>query len=246
MPLPSLNPETLLTAWEEAAPESPVRRALILLARVWPHRSPQQWADAPIGVRDASLISLQEALFGSRLDTTAVCPNCGERLELTFGTKDISDAQPALEAAGPLHVETDGCRIEFRVPNSMDLIAITDSGSADPRALLLRRCILSAHRGDSEVEFGTLAPGALTAVVNAMAAADPQAEIRIETECVACSHRWPVLFDIVPYLWSEVEDWACRLLNDVHSLASAYGWSERDILSLSPQRRRHYLDLVGG
>jgi len=52
-------------------------------------------------------------------------------------------------------------------------------------------------------------------------------------------------FDILTYLWSEIEDWAQRLLLEVHTLALAYGWSERDILAMSPRRRRLYLEMVG-
>jgi len=43
---------------------------------------------------------------------------------------------------------------------------------------------------------------------------------------------------------AEARDWAQRILADVNVLARAYGWSEREILSLSPTRRRHYLELV--
>jgi hypothetical protein len=31
----------------------------------------------------------------------------------------------------------------------------------------------------------------------------------------------------------------------VHVIASAYGWSERDILAMSAARRRLYLDVIG-
>jgi hypothetical protein len=31
---------------------------------------------------------------------------------------------------------------------------------------------------------------------------------------------------------------------DVHTLASAYGWSESEILSLNPARREFYLEMV--
>jgi hypothetical protein len=37
---------------------------------------------------------------------------------------------------------------------------------------------------------------------------------------------------------------ARRLLIEVHSLASAYGWSETDILSMSEPRRALYLEMV--
>ena len=39
---------------------------------------------------------------------------------------------------------------------------------------------------------------------------------------------------------------AGALLHEVHRLASAYGWSEAQILALSPARRAQYLALVEG
>jgi len=62
--------------------------------------------------------------------------------------------------------------------------------------------------------------------------------------CPACGHAFRVSFDIVSYFWSEVEDWAHRVLVDIHTLAAAYGWSERQILALSPMRRQLYVDMV--
>jgi hypothetical protein len=37
---------------------------------------------------------------------------------------------------------------------------------------------------------------------------------------------------------------ATRLLHDVHTLASAYGWSEGDILAMSEARRARYVAMV--
>jgi hypothetical protein len=53
-----------------------------------------------------------------------------------------------------------------------------------------------------------------------------------------------VAFDIASYFWDEINAWANRILREVHILASRYGWSERDILALSPWRRQFYLDMV--
>jgi hypothetical protein len=77
-----------------------------------------------------------------------------------------------------------------------------------------------------------------------MAEADPQAEVRIALSCPGCSNQWSSVFDIVAFLWGEIEDWAQRLLLEVHALASAYGWSERDIVAMGPRRRRFYLEMV--
>jgi hypothetical protein len=79
-----------------------------------------------------------------------------------------------------------------------------------------------------------------------MADADPQADVRLALDCPACGHNFLAAFDVAAYLWSEVNAWAYRLLGEVHSLASAYGWREEDILAMSPWRRRVYLEMVGG
>jgi hypothetical protein len=219
-------------------------RALLLLSHAWPQRSYEEWAGAAIGERDASLLGLREQVFGSRLETVAVCPNCGERLEVSFRTSDIRAATPA--PSGSRCVETGGYRVAFRSPTSADLLAVAEAPGAEAREALFRRCIESVQYRGGPVDPGALPAEVQDATIAAMAEADPQADVRVETTCAACAHQWPMVFDIVSYLWSEVEDWARRLLTEVHALASAYGWSERDVLALSPLRRRLYLELLGG
>ena len=52
-------------------------------------------------------------------------------------------------------------------------------------------------------------------------------------------------FDIATVLWTELAGLARSLIEEVDALASAYGWSEREILALSGRRRRAYLELAG-
>jgi hypothetical protein len=77
-----------------------------------------------------------------------------------------------------------------------------------------------------------------------MASADPLAEIRLKFDCAECGHRWDESLDIVAFVWLEIEARAKRLLMEIHTLATAYGWSENEILSLSEPRRRLYLEMV--
>ena len=75
---------------------------------------------------------------------------------------------------------------------------------------------------------------------------DPQAEIELKLDCAECRHHWVARFDIAHFLWREVEVEAARLLGEVHQLARAYGWSEPEVLALSPTRRRAYLAMLSG
>jgi citrate lyase gamma subunit len=95
-------------------------------------------------------------------------------------------------------------------------------------------------------QLAELPAEAIDAAVARMAEADPQADVQLDLTCPACGHRWLALFDIVPFLWSEINAWAQRTLQDVHRLASAYGWREADVLALTPWRRQVYLEMAGG
>lgn len=237
-----MSPATLLAAWEQAAGQVPPQRALTLLAAACPDSDPQQWALAPIGERDRHLLALRERLFGTSLEALATCPACGERLELAFRTGDI--AVPPGQACAEVTVHSGGYEVQCRAPDTADLLAAADVD--DGRELLLRRCVTLARRHDGAVEPGDLPPEVLEALTEALAAADPQADTQLALTCPACAHQWSMAFDVLAYLWSEIEDWAPRMLRDVHELASAYGWSERDILAMSAARRRCYLEMAAG
>jgi hypothetical protein len=75
-----------------------------------------------------------------------------------------------------------------------------------------------------------------------MARADPMAETRLKLNCPACGGQWDETLDLTAFFWAEVEARAKRLLLEVHTLASSYGWSEREILSLSEPRRAFYIE----
>jgi hypothetical protein len=236
----------LLSMWEANATAPLLRRALGLLTLAWPERRPEQWADVPIGERDERLLVLHEELFGGRFDATAACPSCGERVEFAFTTRDVRVVpERAASDGNDLRVESQGYRVAFRLPNTADLLTVAASPSDDPRGVLLERCILTATRRGTPVAASELPDTVRDAIDERMAAEDPQADVTFSLTCPSCAHTWTLLFDVVSYLWSEVDDWAERTLLDVHRLASAYGWSEPEILSMNARRRRVYLDFVG-
>jgi hypothetical protein len=68
--------------------------------------------------------------------------------------------------------------------------------------------------------------------------------VGLDFKCPACGVVFEESLDLASFLWSEFEGRAKRLLLDVHLLARAYGWSEAEVLSLSPVRRAFYLEMV--
>lgn len=216
-------------------------RAVTLLHAAWPESAAGGWVSASIGDRDRALLRLREQLFGSRVEATARCPNCGQRLEMSFTVADITSPPPS-DMAYPRRLSMDGYELSYRAPTTADLLALGAGGGAVD---LLERCVEALHAGE-RFDCRRLPEAVTQAVSDAMAAADPQADVQVEMDCPGCAHRWNATFDILSFLWGEIEDWAAIALREVHALASAYGWTEREVLSLSPRRRRIYLEMVGG
>jgi hypothetical protein len=151
------------------------------------------------------------------------------------------------EGVETLSLVHNGYQVRFRLPNSLDLVAIAGNGDVDAtRQGLLERCLLTVHHDGAETAVDRLPAEVLDAVVGCMAEADPQADVQLDLTCPECEHRWQAAFDIVTYFWTEINAWAHRILREVHTLASAYGWREADILAMSAWRRAYYLELVGG
>ncbi|MCX9190008.1 hypothetical protein C3Y87_00965 [Carbonactinospora thermoautotrophica] len=234
----------LLAAWEAGLAAGETRRALLLHALARPDASVEELLAAPVGERDADLFALRGALFGPRLDVWLACAECAEEMEFDL---DVA----ALVAAGrpdpgPHRVEAGPWAVRFRLPTAGDLAAVTEAAAeADPRLALLGRCVLEATRDGATVDVAGL-PAEVTERLAAKAAeVDPGADITLNVPCPECGHATKAELDIATYLWAELDAWARSTLLDVHLLASAYGWSEPEILALSPVRRRYYLELLG-
>jgi hypothetical protein len=244
MTMRPLSVPELLDVWEHGLTQPPIQRALAILTAACSDTEPEALARLSIGERDGRLLTLREWLFGPRLLGLAMCPGCGERLELAFSTTDLrvtSDIEP--EAA--YGVDTAGYEVHFRLPNSRDLAAIAHhSDVAMARQALLERCLLTARHQGQQLGAEQLPPQVTDAIAARMGQADPQAYLQLALVCPECGHQWHTTFDIAAFFWRELHAWANRTLRDVHLLATHYGWREMDILTMSPQRRQWYLHMV--
>lgn len=235
------------------------RDALLLTLREWtfgPHLT--SLADCPgCGER----LELNLTASGLRVESGGgeeAAGRPGEGVGSNGGGRQADAQTPPEESMGEtLELEVGGYAVSFRPPNSIDLFALaggTQGGAAGnapgglavATASLLARCVVAAHRGGEQVRAEELPAEVTEAIAARMAAADPQAEVQLDLKCPSCGEGWQSPFDIESFFWGEINAWAQRVLNEVHVLASAYGWREADILNMSASRRQCYLDLIGG
>jgi hypothetical protein len=237
-------PSELLERWERAQACAPAERPVALLAA---DDSDAAWSECgrmPLGRRDAELLALRERTFGPEMVCLADCPLCQAQVEFSVHAKELELA--AADDITPLSLTREGMTISFRLPNTADVAAATaERDPAAARRRLFARCLVSATRADGTEAAADDVPDELVRTAGErMTEADPQADLMFALRCPQCDGAWEAAFDVAAFFWQELHVWARRLLREVHELASAYGWSQGEILALSPARRHAYLELI--
>lgn len=236
----------LLNFWEQSMNHTLIRRAIDLLCLVYHGKKEEEIASLSIGERDAMLLLLREWLFGPRLQNIAECPICSERIEWKTDIQDIQLQLPKPDnPPGEYLLEKDGYNILFRLPNSNDIAdVIADNENRRKPEKLLEKLILDCKFKSEPYGINDLPKKILKAIDHRIEEENPQSNIFMSVKCVNCNHQWEIQFDIMSYLWSEINNWARHILQDVGTIAQTYGWSEQDILNMSPARRQIYLEMV--
>ena len=236
----ALSGAGLLDAWELGFGMGRVERAQALLDGAgWAPGDPRslaRWHQALLDVRIATA--------GTKASTVSTCPGCGEAVEADF---DLSSIRRAPTTADAIVLRSGGWEVHARLPSVDDLAAAaTCRDAADARQLLWERCVEAVMGIEGDRHSVALPADVETAVVQRLADADPVGDVVLMLSCDGCGEAWRAPFDVAAFVWAEAEAWARRLLGEVAELAWAFGWSEAEIVKLSPWRRRAYLEMAGG
>jgi len=228
-----MDAQTLIACWELGRRRHPLDRALLLFAAAEPQADPETLADRTIGERNVALLRFRRSLFGDALKSCVNCPECAEQLEFELSADALLAGAhrdtPPLE-----YVETRGRRT--RLPTTRDLACIAAEADESIAATLLLDRLADSGAANTRPSDDEIA--------SALDAADPRLDFSLELSCPACAHHWSASLDVPGFLWQEFDARARLLIDEVHALARAYGWSERDILALGDARRQAYLERV--
>lgn len=199
---------------------------------------------APATIEDVRALAVGDRQFLMQqlvalLDTetgwmTADCQHCGEPFDFAMRFGDLP-CKPAGEGF-PI-VTVDGAT--FRTPAGGDQEALADEG-LDGAAARRRVVVLCLVDSKMPVDVGQLDEADLARIDTALEAVSPEAVIETSLDCPSCGRTCLVDLgiDAMPLPRPDT------LYQEVHRIASAYHWSEREILALPRGRRQRYLALI--
>lgn len=228
-----LSNTRLLALWEQAADEHPLDRALTLIAALDPGASRAALADLPLAERDRLLFAITATVAGDRISVLARCEACETDTELSFSAAAIG----ATEEARRPSLVFDGEEVPYRLPCSRDVAQALRAATPEEARLALL---------GSLIDHPAPPPALLDALDTKLAERAGIEALTLRHSCAACGAEAETPFDILDYLWRHVAARAQRLMRDIHLLASAYGWTSEEILSLSDRRRAAHIAMVVG
>ncbi|MEH0542558.1 hypothetical protein QA802_05560 [Streptomyces sp. B21-105] len=240
-----LTEANLLEVWEGGLGGTAAARSLLLASLAAP--AGEDVADLPLSTLNSLLLELRRGAFGDALPCTTDCPACGDSLDVSVAAAELRPPPGSTEGGvdGLLPVTatltTGGVTVTFRALTGGDVRAV-DPAAPRARRTLLRRCVVDVSPPPAD----DVPDEILEHVAGRLAELDPGADTVVALTCPQCAHRWEAALDVADQVWAEVCGYAHRLMHEVHSLARAYGWSEADVLAISPQRRQFYLEASAG
>ncbi|MFJ4245040.1 hypothetical protein ACIP17_31075 [Streptomyces iakyrus] len=206
------------------------------------------------------LLRLRSAAFGDQVRANLLCPwpGCGERVSLAFSLADVPVVQApqhsflhtvALSSEALGEDDPVSADVIFRLPNGSDqeeLSELVALNEAEALTRLLSRCI--RRIGPYEPPWGQrivdLSPRARSEIEECMEQLAPKVEQTMEVTCAACTRMFLVPLDIQRLLFGDLRTDASLLYREVHHLAFHYHWSEREIMEMTRDKRRTYINVL--
>ena len=139
-----------------------------------------------------------------------------------------------------------GWRARFTPLTSRDLAAAAGSGDGSAVDALADRAVSIMARDGATVGLATLDDEARGKILARLETREAAGELLLTLDCPECGHGWAERFDVGGWLWERIEAAGCAIIGEVAVLARAFGWTEREILSLPRRRRLAYLERIAG
>lgn len=217
--------------------------------------------DLLVADRQYLLLKLREVTFGEQIRANIFCPwkECGQRVAINFSINDIPIRES--EDKGPVYtmtlspeiaggLEEEERHITFRLPTGADqeiLSPLLAENEAVALARLFGCCIQRIGRLTNvgkEAVLSQLSPAARLAIEQHMEKVAPKVELAMDINCHECGRNFTAPFDLHRFFFGEMRTSGELLYREVHYLAYHYHWSEQEIMEMTRDKRRRYIEVL--
>lgn len=195
---------------------------------------PDEAWDWTLNQRLLALIAMRLASGDAVIELQSPCTQCGEAMEIALDLRVL-----AADPAPPRFIwrDDDGTELVLRLPNGRDVQGWMQNGTQSHEQLAAS--LVESIAGNPVDPFALAA--LLPRLDDALEAHDPLTALHLQTSCPACAHDNSIACDLEARLLDGFARDQATMLDDVMQLASAFHWSEAEILALPRWRRAHYL-----
>jgi hypothetical protein len=172
------------------------------------------------------------------VETRCMARDCGASMQIDLDFPAFV-AQPERD---PVVWSADGATVVARLPRGIDQRRWRDT-KADTGTLATS--LIESIDGRSPDRGWCVPPEWIDGLDAVLAERDPLTVLELDAVCPDCGEINKVEFDLEQRILRLLAEEQRRLIDDVHTLAAMYHWSEADICALPPWRRRAYLARIG-
>jgi hypothetical protein len=246
----SLSAGDLLVAYEQQPLQPAWRWPAVLLTLGYAQLSVDAAVNLPLPKRERLLLILRRSNFGDAMRAQSRCGACGSDNEINLSCDALLTAFPNTEGlesdSGPvgwsLTVLPSGVQATLQSLSAFDLAEASHLPATKTAHFLQEHSLKSLEKSGQVLSWEQLNledQNALTQALESLSGG-----IRLEVICSACGGKENRDLDLGLWIAQDVSRATRKVLQEVDTLARAYGWSESDILNLSNRRRQLYLEMV--
>jgi len=213
-----------------------------LLSRCSDQLPSEAWWGKPVGARIASLLRIAAATDGVNAFTVQLhcaMTECGSAFEIVLPLDEVIGDGGATVAEQITVTLAGGRRVTVRPPTGNDQREWRSRryiSQHEAALAIARRLVIEPHT--------SLDSAAIDTIAAALAAADPLVSFTVSCTCPACGQPNETTVDLEMLALRRIAARRQALLQDVHALACAYGWTEQETLAIPPERRAEYRQLI--
>jgi hypothetical protein len=194
------------------------------------------------------LLSARKLMVDDDIACTARCPSCGKDMSLSISVTMLQQTTRTAAATTTMqperHRDIEACGYHLRVrpltPQDQDIL-LNNPSSDEVVQALARACIIHSQ---PQLPDGYIPESLLEAIGSNLGEIDPLSDITLNLACPECHHAFHATLPVEAFVLGELYQDRYGLEREVHWLAFHYHWSEQEILSLTREKRKRYVELI--